>query len=216
MSTEPVDPDIVEIVQSREIEEVLHFTTRRGVLGVLASGYLKARTLLDADDYLEHIYTQNAPDRSRDSDWLSYVSLSITNINYRFFQYSGRWHAPDMWWAVLAFDPVVLAHPGVVFVTTNNAYHDCAVRAEGAQGLESLFAEAVREYVDRRRFRHGKMPNQPTCVQAEALYPEKLSTEFLRRVYVADSEHASMTEAWCASLNHSPLEIIVDPEVFRS
>jgi len=215
LSATPINENILELIDARNIREVLHFTTRRGLLGILATGLLKSRALLSVDDYLEHIYTANAPDRSRDRDWWGYVSLSITTINKRFFRVSGRWHEPDMWWAVLAFDPVILSHEGVQFVTTNNAYSDCLVRGPGAEGLERVFADRVREFRDKTIIRpHDTLPAVPTCEQAEALYPDQIPTTFLKRIYFAEDEHRWLGEAIATTVRHPDVETVVSREVF--
>ena len=131
--------NIAEIVKSRKIENIVHFTTNRGSLGVLATKRLKARARLSEDDMLKHIFQVNAADRSRDAAWHDYVNLSISKINTNFFEVSaGAWHKEsDFWWCILAFDPVILDHEGVKFATTNNMYSG-VVRAPGASGFPWL------------------------------------------------------------------------------
>ena len=42
------------------------------------------------------------------------------------FEHSERWHAAeDNPWVVLSFHPRILAHPSVIFTTTNNIYPAC-------------------------------------------------------------------------------------------
>ena len=89
-------------------------------------------------------------------------------------------------WVVLAFDPVLLGDPGVVFATTNNIYPACR-RAEGLGGFQNLFADSVigRTYpVTVRHDRTGKPANWPTDRQAEVLYPGEVPCKYLRRIDV--------------------------------
>jgi len=44
-----------EIIQSRGITEVLHFTTHRGITGAFASGCILSRRQLPQEKYLEHV-----------------------------------------------------------------------------------------------------------------------------------------------------------------
>ena len=72
---------IQDIIESRGIERIVHFTTNLGALGVLATRSLKARARLRDDELLANVAKLNAKDRSRDAKWHDFVNLSITNIN---------------------------------------------------------------------------------------------------------------------------------------
>ena len=161
-------PEIVRVAQERGISDVVHFTTVRGALGVLASHAVMSRRRLPEEQYLEHVYRPNS-DIRKDQAWLDYVNLSISRINDWMFENSVRWHIKDdNPWVVLAFDPVLLGDPGVVFATTNNIYPACR-RAEGLGGFQNLFADSVigRTYpVTVRHDRTGKPANWPTDRQA--------------------------------------------------
>jgi hypothetical protein len=207
------DPEGVrDIVATRHIREVVHFTTNRGVLGVLVTKSLKSRALLNESAYLEYLFTPNAIFRQRDAAWLPYVSLSIARINSAFFNISSnKWHVDEpMWWCVLSFDPVILSHPGVYFVSTNNAYR-CARRGRGPEGLEALFEPEVQEYDS------GTMARRPTnlpsdfttSVQAEVLYPGEISTDLLRVVYVTRSEDKASVESWCEMFGHDGVRVLL-------
>lgn len=206
--------EIGRFVATQEITEVLHFTTNSGLLGILASRYLKSRALLSEDQYLERLYTPNAQYR-RDHNWIRYVNLSISAINTRFFTASGRWHAhEDLWWSVLAFSPSILGHADVIFTTTNNIYTGVS-RAKGISGLKAMFDEEVLQYGSNVARRYpGMAKNLPTCPQSEVLYPTQVPTEFLERIYVDTSDHAAVAEAQCASVGHKDVEVIVSPAVF--
>jgi hypothetical protein len=143
------------------------------------------------------------------------VSLSLSRLNTEFFHASGRWHsAEDLWWCVVALDPVVLTHPGVVFVTTNNIY-PAARRARGLPGFDALFApEVPARYGAIQRRTATTLPSWTTCIQAEALYPEEISTRFLTRVLVTTDIHAAAAEAQLAAVGHDDVDVIADKEIF--
>ena len=208
---------IDDIIADRHIEEVLHFTTNRGLTGILASGVVKPRKRLPLDKRLEYVYKDNCPDRSRDIAWHDYVNLSITNVNYRLFEISMRkWHSgTDDWWCILCFSPVVLEHQSVYFTTTNNIYTDVR-RAEGPTGLENMFADRVSRWGGNVVNREPSSPaNQPTCNQAEVLYMGDLSIEHLERVYVENGDTASAVESIVDVLDSVPdFDCIVRPELF--
>jgi hypothetical protein len=176
-------PNVVLAARKRGITEVLHFTTNRGAVGILFSGAIKSRVLLTPDKYLEHVYSPNAPDRSRDSEWHGYVNLSVSRINDWMFDKSEEWHVTDeVSWVAFVFSEVILADPGVVFVTTNNAYPTCH-RAEGRTGFEQMFADRVPwGYYGSVATRRGAADHHPTHRQAEVLYPGELSLDHLIRI----------------------------------
>jgi hypothetical protein len=206
---------IQDVIKNRGIKEVLHFTTNKGLVGILYSGAVKSRALLPKEQELEYIYTPNAVFR-KDKQWLNYVNLSIGRINSQFFEVSaGRWHRDrDVWWCILAFDPVVLTHEGVYFSTTNNIY-PAAQRGRDEAALHALFGGTVYGRYHARIDRPPDLsPGFPTCEQAEVLYPTEVSTEFLRRVYVARHEDHDDLCGPVAALGLCPLDAVVRPEAF--
>lgn len=215
---------VADVVGARSITEVLHFSTNRGLTGILAEGAVLSRHRLPESEYLEHVYEPNAAVR-KDLDALDYVNLSISHINTEFFGHSSRWHAHrDVWWCALSFDPVLLNDEGVVFATTNNIYSGRR-RASGAEGLERLFAPEVERWPGNVARRGAGMPEaRTTCPQAEVLYPKRLSCAHLRRVYVATGPHADIAAATCGILLDDPsggaargarVPIEVRPDVFE-
>ena len=210
---------IIDIVRQRDIKQVLHFTTNRGLVGILDSGFLKSRKRLEKDQRLEFIFSPNAAFR-KDRAWLDYVNLSLTRINSQFFDVSkNRWHRyRDIWWCVLSYDPVILTHEGLYFTTTNNFYSGVR-RATGPDGLEVMFGPKIFQYRDRKgdhiALRNDAMSQAlPTCMQAEVLYPRQVSTDFLQQIYVATEEDADEVHGQLEALRHRQLRITVAPDVF--
>ena len=179
----PLCPEVETEAKHRGIRQVVHFTTVRGAVGVLWSGFVKSRLRLPKDKHLEFVYRPNANVR-KDDAWLDYVNLSIERINDWMFSTSVRWHAAEgNPWVVLSFEPQILAHPGVVFTSTNNIYPTCR-RAEGLAGFSAMFADIVLGRYSNRHDRHSKPPAWPTDRQAEVLYPVELSCRHLQRIDV--------------------------------
>jgi ssDNA thymidine ADP-ribosyltransferase, DarT len=207
---------IDDIVRKRKITEIIHFTTNRGLTGILAERAVLSRQRLPESSYLEHVYAPNAVIR-RDPDQLDYVNLSISRINTQFFGVSTHWHAnQDVWWCAVSFDPVILRHDGVLFATTNNMYTGCA-RAAGAAGLAALFADHVLRWSGNVVARAPGMPeNWTTCQQAEVLYPRSLSCDYLLAIYVATGPHADIAEATRSILlGPDQVPILIRPDVFE-
>ena len=213
VSVLPGCPEIVAAAAKRGIESVVHFTTVKGAIGVLASGAIKSRKRLPQEHYLEHVYEPNAAFR-KDTDWLDYVNLSISRINDWMFDSSARWHAhKDNPWVVLVLDPELLGDPGVVFATTNNIYPSCR-RQEGLAGFESLFADSVSGKYNRVRHRSGKQPDWPTDRQAEVLYPGEVSCKYLRRMDVQEGHAVDRIHGVLGGLKKT-VPVRHAPEVFR-
>jgi hypothetical protein len=197
---------ISTLIQERKITEVVHFTTNRGLLGILVQRLCKARALLAKDEYLESIYHEKY--------WL-YVNLSISEPNHRFLRISSEdwWANEDLFWAVLSFDPVIMTHPGVLFAPGNMGY-DGIAPVEGLAGAEALFADRVPKGFNKTMPRWERAPHLPTNPQAEVLYPQAVSTRHLQRIYVLTDEDAAKAEAIVSVSGHDEVDIIVDPVTF--
>jgi hypothetical protein len=211
------DEAVVAYARGRGISEVLHFTTDSGLIGVAATGALQARDLLNEEQYLEHIYQPNCPDRSRDARWTDHVSMSITKINGYMLGKSKNWHREaNVWWCVLAFDVAILGHPGVTFADSNNAY-PATKRDVGLNGLTALFADTVvwgNFNTIKRRTRTTPL-NMPTQEQAEVLYPRQVPLRWLRNIYVPDEETIDYVGSLRSVLPDFPaVPVVYKPEVF--
>lgn len=191
------------VVDNRRITEILHFTTNEGLVGILDSKSLKSRARLDDEKRLEFILKKNTP-KVLDHAWVDYVNFSISRINSSLYNISSScWHR-DANWRILAFDPSIIMHEGVFFVTTNNAYPS-AIRGTGKDGLDRLFGSCI---VGRYRsiiHRDEATPlNHTTDFQAEVLYPEEVSTNYLNKIYVASAEEADDVSGLISALSYKP------------
>jgi len=216
LNSAPRCPIVVEAAVERGITSIVHFTrTNPGLVGILDSSAIKARRNLPDDKRLEYVYEPNAPYRGRDSRWIGYVNLSVTEINTRFFQYSQREH-PDEEWVILEFSPEILADPGVVFCTTNNAYEEVVRRCEGLAGFNQMFAPVVPwGYQGSVCTRSGQQSNRTTDPQAEVLYPAALSLDHLHTITVGDEDtYDTVIGALASFPDHDP-NITLKPEAFR-
>lgn len=210
----PDQPAVAEAAHARGVFQVVHFTTVQGAVGALASGGVLCRRRLPREAYLEHVYSPNARDRSRDAAWHGYVNLSVTHINDWMFDHSERWHISDgVSWVVLAFSPEILAHPGVVFCTTNSIYPTCS-RQEGLVGFEAMFGDEVTGRYGRLHVREDLPANVPTDRQAEVLYPDCVDISWLERIDV-QSEAALDDVAGAVGVLGTDVPYRHAPEVFQ-
>ena len=207
---------ISDQIAAREISEVVHFTTNHGCLGTLYTGTLLSRARLQDDEMVRYLFEVNANLR-RDIKYLDHISLSLEHINSEFYDRSANnWHRNEpIFWCILAFDPIVLTHDGVVFATTNNIYTS-VLRGTGETGFNRLFAERIIRWVGNSVARKPETKKcYPTCFQAEALYPATLSTEHLQRIYVRTATDQSETIGFLKATFHREVDVVVAPEKFE-
>lgn len=205
---------MIDLIKRREIEEIVHFTTMNGLIGILDSGFLKSRARISEDQRLEFILQLNSI--RRDPEWLDYVNLSITKINNDFFKSSLK-KTSHVKWVILSFEAKILLNEGVTFTSTNNVYHDCVVRGTGADGLEAMFSPSVEwGYYGSKKFRGVyHLPQDPTDNQAEVLYPKQVSVDYLKKIYVICDEDQDHVCGLIAALKAPAIDILVAPEKFE-
>jgi len=217
---------IEEQIAVREVTEILHFTTNRGLVGSLACKSLFSRPLLNEEDYLKYVLHLNSKIRpeeadyfDKSADWIRFVNLSVSEINRRFLDVSRKWHtSEDVWWAILAFDPQILTHENVWFSTTNNGYED-TIREKGESGFSNLFAPSIIRKLNGTYgrwscSRNSREKQLPTCEQAEVLYPEKLSLQYLNKVYVEDETHSDMVKGWMGDFDFPDVCVEINTQKF--
>lgn len=201
---------VSDIARERGIEEILHYTSDRGVRGTMIKEALLSRERLEADREVEYVF-RGIWD-IKEPDWADYISLSLSEVNVDLFA-RARANHPDRWWAVLSFDIGILDHPGVYFATTNNSYRVCR-RGQGVDGFEALFGPMIPWG------RHGSVarrqsdcdPALPTHNAAEVLYPGEIPVHRLQAVYVEAPQQSHMIKAWCDAYGkpHLPAEVDVE------
>lgn len=204
------------------VEEVVHFTTNRGLVGILAENAILSRRQLPENKYLENVAYNNSKFRPEESamfdkseDWLDYINLSISEINSHFFDISRSWHRNnDVWWVILAFAPDILKIDGVYFGTTNNKYDLCD-RARGEAGFRAMFNDPIPRLRGWFAKRMGRAPHLATCQQAEVLYPVRLGLESLRRIYVSEPDQYDVVRGWLREWEKQAVEVIISPQKFE-
>jgi hypothetical protein len=118
-----------------------------------------------------------------------------------------------MWWAVFSVSPSILDDDHVWFTTTNNIF-PAVRRGQGVAGFEAMFADPVEGRYGTMHTRAGLPCSQPTDRAAEVLYPQRISTTNVERVYVSESDHRRLVLAWCEALGHPDLDVELRPDIF--
>ncbi|MBH0058497.1 DUF4433 domain-containing protein [Pseudoalteromonas sp. SWXJZ94C] len=194
---------IEKAARERGINEVIHFTTNEGLVGILHSEKILPNARLQKEDTLEFIFKQNSEKRKeRDLNWLNYINFSLTKVNSTFFSYSQyRRQSDEIFWVIIAFSTEVLDHLGVYFTTTNNIYPS-NIRKEGMSGFENMFSDVIEGRFQQTIARdQSHLPSWTTCEQAEVLYPNECSIEHLSKIYVKNEEHKHSVKAILAGLD---------------
>lgn len=199
-----------EAATRRGVTQLLHYTTQKGVHGTIASAAILSRAQLDKDEYLEHIRKGVWP--RRDHRWIDHISLSVTSINELLFRQSRANH-PMMWWAVFSVWPSILNDDNVWFTTTNNIF-PAVRRGQDLTGFGAMFADPVEGRYGKMHTRAGLPCSQPTDRAAEVLYPQRISTDRVQRVYVSEADHRHLVLAWCEALGHRDLDVEISPNIF--
>jgi len=180
---------------------------------MIANWSVLSRKQLSEEKYLEHVYNPNAYCR-KDQEWLDYINLSVQRINATFFEIcANRWHS-DKEWCVLAFDPHIMTHEGIYFATTNNIYSD-VIRLTGNVGFAKIYSRTVRSAGKIVVRDNNKPASEPTCLQAEVLYPRNLSLDWLTKIYLSTEEHGDSLVAQLSVFNRPNIEHSVDLSIFR-
>jgi hypothetical protein len=214
--------EISDFASSRGISEILHFTTNLGLTGCLHTRALLSRERLKDEDSLLHILTLNSKFRKEEESsfdqnerWIDYVNLTVSEITINLFKASLRWHAgKDLYWVIMAFDPIVLDDEGVYFSTTNNIYSGTD-RRKGLEGFQNLFASSIERWPGNRVSRGTRASHLTTCEQAEVLYPGQIDMLNLKRVYVSEGDLADRIAAVLGAFQRQDVEVLVDPAKFE-
>ncbi|MBI5518892.1 MAG: DUF4433 domain-containing protein [Desulfovibrio sp.] len=185
-------------------------------MGILNTGLVKSRKGLNEDQYLCHILHNNCEYR-KDEKWVDYISLSIQVANKMFLSYAKQWvHNQPFWWCILSFSPSILTHNGVVFCTTNNSYEETVLRGEGKAGLQSLYANVVKEKPPYQKSRTAQTPtSNPTSPQAEVLYHKSLELKHLTEIIIPSVQQEPEFLGHLAGAQRTGLKYTIDAGAFE-
>ena len=200
-----------EAAAARGIEEIVHYTTQRGVFGAIAKGAILSRPRLDEDDWLEHIFSGIWDNNAKAE--LDNVHMSVGRINAYLLGRS-KLQRPEMWWCVLSFGIDILDEPGVQFTTVNNIWPR-RLKGSGVAGFEGMFADSVAGRFEDVHHRTNHSPAEPTHFSAEVLFPGQIALDRVQRVYVEKPEHAWSIRTHCNTFDRPSLDVRVQPDALR-
>lgn len=175
---------IQEIIKTRNITQLIHFTKKKNIQSILKHGILNIDELKSQNIK----YTYNDPER-RDS-WDFTISLSITNKNsYLYERFKQRQNLHDNDFVEIKIDPSVLLENECFFCDTNAANYTFNEYRENNEKLntlkfgitfEAMFKDKVyRHYNGKNGIinRINKKTYETTCSQAEICLIGNINTD---------------------------------------
>ena len=175
---------IQEIIKTRNITKLIHFTKKKNIQSILENGILNIENLRKRN--IE--YTYNDPER-RDC-WYFAISLSITNKNSELYeQFKQRQNLSDKDFVEIKIDPSVLLENECFFCDTNAANHTFNEYRKNIEKLnilkfgiafEGMFKDKVHRHFHGKSGiinRINKKTYETTCSQAEICLIGNINTD---------------------------------------
>ena len=96
-----------------------------------------------------------------------------------------------------------------------DTYEPLCIREAGHAGLAQLFQDLVQRKSGWIVSRRSRAAHLTTCEQAEVLYPQRVSVEYLRRIYVQEGEHQDQARGWLAEFDLRNVDVIINSAKFQ-
>lgn len=166
--------NIKNFIETREIENLFHFTKAENLHSILKYGLLSRQTLSVRG--INYLYN----DDNRLEGRLDANCVSIEFPNYRMF-YKYRQVNPGVEWCVIALDPSILYKKNCLFSKENAASNnEVSLENKCKSGVSGL----------RRLYENDELRNQlqlcnsfTTNPQAEILVLEDIGVEYIKDIY---------------------------------
>ena len=170
---------IKTIIKDREITELIHFTSTRGLEGIYRAKHILSRFELENSDFVddnEILFNSNDAFRMEGK---KYINLSVSYPNKSLFnRFKHRKESdPTIGWCILKLNPNVLLDDSLkCFFSVTNAANSAAKNDYGiksdAESFKRMFNDTVvvkNSYGSKTYNRLGLKKNQTTDNQAEIL-----------------------------------------------
>lgn len=201
---------IAEVVEVRQIEDVLHFTRLENLLGILEHGLRTRSELMNAGF---KVYASDA-DRLDEED--DAVSVSISCYYPRMFE-AKRYRAGDKPWAILILHPSLLWNYHCLFFrqgAATNATKCESGKRYGGFALEKLFGDCSLLMDPKEtgfRAEYGLPPSWPTFADSEVQVMSPIHPGYIRGAWVETPEQGEFVRAAFNAAGREECEVVVEP-----
>lgn len=170
---------IKEVVATRSIFNVIHFTQTKNLDDILKNGIVSRKKLLEGGK--NFIFN----DHLRLDEKIDYSCFSVEFPNVEMLR-ALRYRTNDASWAILVFSSEILYDYDCLFYYTNAASNEVRnkdiIEFEGASALDKLFTWSHEER------HHYLCNNDPTDVQSEVMIKDDVSIDYLRFCSINDRD----------------------------
>lgn len=207
--SEKIADHIAAVVETRKIEEVLHFTRLENLPGILEHG-LHSRTFLRNADY--DVYASDADRLDRED---GAISVSISCFYPKMFA-AKRDRSENKPWVILALHPSLLWNYDCLFyrngVTTDATKYEKGKRY-GGYALEKLFEDCSISDLTGTGFReeHSLPLGWPTSSDSEVQVMSPIHPDYLLGAWVETPEHREKVREAFDACGRSECEVVVQP-----
>ena len=173
--------EIQEIINKRDIRELIHFTRVKNLKSILSNGILPRKEL--DEKKIEYVFN----DEKRLDGWVNASCISVTKINPFLIQkFNERYNLKNSDWFQIKIKPSILTENECIFCDTNAAsttfdpYRNDMEKLNGLKSwiaFDAMFKNKVYQS-QRTIVRINQEPNETTCAQAEICIIGKIPTNF--------------------------------------
>lgn len=216
---------IKKIIKDREITELIHFTSTRGLEGIFKARHILSRFELENSNFVddnEILFNSNDTFRMEGKN---YINLSVSKPNKSLFnRFKHRKESdPTIGWCILKINPHVLLDDNLkCFFSITNAANSAAKNDYGiksdVESFKKMFNDEVvvkNSYGSKTYSRFGLNKNQTTDNQAEILVEGKIPFKYINAIcFETEHEKIRTSNIWSyLNLDNSKFE--VDGEIFK-
>lgn len=206
-----------EIVKTRNIDSLIHFTRQENLPSVLTHGLVPVK--LQQELKIKSLHN----DDQRIDEQLDATSLSIEFPNYSLFYKFRNIKYPNSKWVVLVVDKEILFSPNhIVFFCHSNAasvFPHTPNKSDlcKAKSFDELFSDSALTKDGKEIFRYDLQINNnwPTNPQAEVLISSIIEPKYIKYIYFENVDQKVECLNTKGMEKLSEYEHLINPDVFR-
>jgi hypothetical protein len=168
--------EIMEAIEDRGIEEIIHFTRIENIESIITNG------ILSRNKAKEKSIRIIASDTDRFDNFLDYISTSISFPNYKMFFTKREQEISE--WAVIKISPSILYEKDCKFFNDNAASN----KSTQIEDINEIFEENIEikgKIKERQPYINRNMPTNP---QAEVLVKDEIEVGYIKSIIVHKEE----------------------------